>query len=112
MNDPGKSSMLPPAGREGLAADGRALVVVLLAAILVRAALMLAGPWPFDDPDNYLPLARSLIQGQGLSLNGRPTAYRPPLYPMILAPILKILGAQVNWGIAFSTWPWARRRSA
>lgn len=41
-----------------------------------------------DDPDNYLLLARSLASGRGFVLNGRLTAYRPPLYPMILAPLV------------------------
>ena len=39
-----------------------------------------------DDPDGYLALARSLVAGEGLRINGLPTAYRPPLYPILLAP--------------------------
>ncbi len=39
-----------------------------------------------DDPDGYLGLARSLARGEGLRINGRLTAYRPPLYPVLLAP--------------------------
>lgn len=39
-----------------------------------------------DDPDGYLRLARSLVAGDGLRINGRLTAYRPPLYPILLAP--------------------------
>lgn len=44
------------------------------------------------DPDHYLALANSLIDGQGLSYQGRPTAYRPPLYPVLLAPLAGFLG--------------------
>ena len=40
----------------------------------------------FDDPDGYLRLARSIARGEGLRINGRLTAYRPPLYPILLAP--------------------------
>lgn len=39
-----------------------------------------------DDPDGYLGLARSVVRGEGLRINGRLTAYRPPLYPILLAP--------------------------
>jgi hypothetical protein len=44
---------------------------------------------PVEDPDNYLPLARSIAAGQGMLYRGRPTAYRPPLYPLVLAPLVK-----------------------
>jgi 4-amino-4-deoxy-L-arabinose transferase-like glycosyltransferase len=44
-------------------------------------------------------MARSLASGQGFTFNGRPTAYRPPLYPIILAPTV-CLGAWQPWGIA------------
>ena len=36
------------------------LLAIVILAVLVRAAVMARGPAPFDDPDNYLPLARSL----------------------------------------------------
>ena len=62
------------------------LWAVVLLGVLVRAAAMLRGPAVFDDPDNYLPLARSLVAGDGFTWKGRPTAYRPPLYPLLLAP--------------------------
>ena len=54
----------------------------------------------FDDPDNYLPLARAVAAGDGFSLHGRPTAYRPPLYPLLLAPSTLVLGEHALWGIA------------
>lgn len=68
------------------------LVVVVLGGLALRLALV----WPalrsqspgLDDPDQYLPLARSLAEGRGLSQQGRPTAYRPPLYPLTLAPLV------------------------
>jgi 4-amino-4-deoxy-L-arabinose transferase-like glycosyltransferase len=76
------------------------LVAIILLAVLLRAAVMLRGPAAFDDPDNYLPLARSLAEGGGFSLNGHPTAYRPPLYPLMLAPVISTLGARAFWGVA------------
>lgn len=52
------------------------------------------------DPDRYLALARSLAEGRGLSFQGRATAYRPPLYPIALAPIVAVLGDRAGLGIA------------
>ena len=36
----------------------------------------------------YLRLARSIAAGQGMSLDGRPTAFVGPGYPLFLAPLL------------------------
>ncbi|QDV32758.1 phospholipid carrier-dependent glycosyltransferase [Tautonia plasticadhaerens] len=47
---------------------------------------------PPGDPDNYLVLARSLAEGRGLRGFDGPTAYRPPLYPIALAPGVALLG--------------------
>jgi len=52
---------------------------------------MMNGPGRLDDPDNYLTLARSLADGRGFTHEGRPTAYRPPLYPILLAPLVGLL---------------------
>ena len=76
------------------------VLVAVLLAIALRAAAMLAGSGSFEDPDNYLPLASSLASAEGLSWNGRPTAYRPPLYPMILAPLVKFGDERPLLGIA------------
>ncbi len=77
-----------------------ALLAMVILAVLTRAAAMARRTAPFDDPDNYLPLARSLATGVGFSLNGHPTAYRPPLYPFMLAPLFALLGDGAAWGIA------------
>ncbi|WP_152051184.1 dolichyl-phosphate-mannose-protein mannosyltransferase [Tautonia marina] len=68
-------------------------LLILLIGLAFRAALML--PFrhePPSDPDNYLVLARSLADGQGFRVADRPTAYRPPLYPLALAPGVTLLG--------------------
>ena len=70
---------------------GWLLVIILLAGCARLAVSLPRLAAPLDDPDNYLPLARSLAAGDGLQFKGRPTAYRPPLYPMVLAP-LTLLG--------------------
>lgn len=73
-------------------------------AVLARLAIMARGFGPtglvLEDPDNYLPLARSLASGEGFSLDGRLTAYRPPLYPLLLAPLARVLGPRIAWGVA------------
>lgn len=76
------------------------LAAMMLVAIALRVAVMVVGTGQFDDPDNYLPLARSLAAGDGLSLNGHPTAYRPPLYPLLLAPLVTLPGHLPVVGIA------------
>jgi hypothetical protein len=108
------------------------LWAVVVLGVLVRAAIMLKGSGAFDDPDNYLTLARSLAAGNGFALNGRPTAYRPPLYPLLLVPSIALpdngfvwgiallhlgLGAATVWltGIAAQSWglsPWRARLAA
>jgi 4-amino-4-deoxy-L-arabinose transferase-like glycosyltransferase len=76
------------------------LLAIVLLAIGVRAAAMLYGHGGFEDPDNYLPLARSLASGEGFALRGHPTAYRPPLYPILLAPLIPIFGHEPRLGVA------------
>ena len=80
---------------------------ILLAAIVIlgiasRAALM--GPLLREepkDPDDYLLLAESLASGDGYRVGGRPTAYRPPLYPLLLAPGVTLLGDSAGLWVAF-----------
>jgi hypothetical protein len=71
----------------------------MILAVVLRAAVMVRSAGSFDDPDNYLPMARSLAAGDGFCFRGRPTAYRPPLYPLILVPTVG-LGPWQPWGIA------------
>jgi 4-amino-4-deoxy-L-arabinose transferase-like glycosyltransferase len=71
---------------------------IMILAVVLRAALMARGPSAFDDPDNYLPMARSIASGEGFAFKGRPTAYRPPLYPLLLVPAVAV-GGWERWGI-------------
>ena len=68
------------------ASESHLLWTIVLLAVVLRAAVMCVAAGAFDDPDNYLPMARSLASGEGFAFKGRPTAYRPPLYPLMLAP--------------------------
>lgn len=66
----------------------------LISLLIVAAALRLTVSivWAADlqrDPDAYGGLAARLLDGQGfVAPDGRPTAYRPPLYPLLLAAVL------------------------
>ncbi len=79
-------------------ADGRASAprppdLRPLAALLAIAAILRIGVAVFmsddlrSDPDAYVGLAESLTSGAGYSVPGsdRPTAFRPPLLPLLLA---------------------------
>ena len=83
--------------------DGVAARVGLWAALVgaVGLRLALSGPlWTPDiaDPDGYLGLARSVARGEGYTIAGRPTAYRPPLYPLLLTPIVGLVPARIVGG--------------
>ncbi len=78
----------------------KSLWAILLLALLLRVAVMVRGSERFDDPDNYLPMARSLASGEGFALRGRSTAYRPPLYPLMLALLAAGRDEWLPWGIA------------
>jgi 4-amino-4-deoxy-L-arabinose transferase-like glycosyltransferase len=77
------------------------VAAIVAGSILVRLAVMLTGLARLDDPDHYLTLARSLADGRGFALEGRPTAYRPPLYPILLAPLVGTLDRRwLPWGVS------------
>jgi hypothetical protein len=75
---------------------------VVAVGLLARLAAAVPLIGRLEDPDNYLRLARGLAQGDGFAWDGRPTAYRPPLYPLVLAPLVAVCGrgAKVGWVIA------------
>ena len=66
----------------------KAHVVLLLAAFLIRfAAVDFANGPAGDDPDGYAALAENL-RAYGVFGEGKtPTAYRPPLYPVLLRAV-------------------------
>ena len=56
---------------------------------------------PSRGPRQLPPPGAALAEGRGFVWNGRPTAYRPPLYPLVLAPLVAVLGdASCAWGVA------------
>ncbi len=74
------------------------LSAIVVLSIVLRVAVLARGGRVFDDPDNYLPMARSLASGEGFALGGRLTAYRPPLYPLLLVPAVELV-PWAYWGI-------------
>jgi hypothetical protein len=79
---------------------GRWLLAVAALAFLVRLATAAPLLNRVDDPDNYLRLAGALAEGRGFVWDGRPTAYRPPLYPLVLAPLVAAFGGGAPLGAA------------
>lgn len=72
---------------------------MLALAFLLRAAA--AWHWRGEltnDRDGYRAIAENLLKDRGFSSDGEhPTAFRPPLYPLLLA-VVSVVGDQ--WGVA------------
>jgi 4-amino-4-deoxy-L-arabinose transferase-like glycosyltransferase len=69
------------------------LLVILGAGLIVRvAAIALFHPPLFSDQIDYAALGQSLAHGTGYTLDGHPTAFRPPGYPLLLAISFTLFG--------------------
>ena len=83
---------LPP---EPTVTPWRILVPLLLAAFVLRYGYILQiDTPPFSDMADYETMAFNLLDGQGLVMNTPHMvykAYRPPLYPLFIAAIYKVL---------------------
>ncbi|MBI2824541.1 MAG: glycosyltransferase family 39 protein [Planctomycetia bacterium] len=67
------------------------LLIVLAATVAIRTAAIAFSPDAFvRDVDGYRALAESLAAGGGYAIDGVATAYRPPLYPLLLAALAKL----------------------
>lgn len=64
------------------------LVFTVLSIALVAFAVKVGTPPRYYDEEAYLEIARNISEGEGFSLNGVPTANRPPAWPLILAVCL------------------------
>jgi 4-amino-4-deoxy-L-arabinose transferase-like glycosyltransferase len=79
---------------------------ILLAALAIRIIFVLATPnyTLVADALDYDRHATSIVQGHGFALSyGRPTAFRPPAYPIFLAGVYEVVGTgdkaqRVEWG--------------
>jgi hypothetical protein len=74
------------------ARSGALLVIIGLIAVmslgLLAYAVKTGAPLRYDDERQYVDIAKNLRDGQGFELNGSPTAYRPPAWPVLLAVFL------------------------
>jgi hypothetical protein len=83
--------------------SGRWILIVAGMGLVARLAATVPLLGRLEDPDNYLRLAQTLAEGRGFVWDGRPTAYRPPLYPLVLAPLVAAFGGsgpRLGWAIA------------
>lgn len=75
------------------------LAVIIATAFLLRLAWILVSEWqplPDDDAFRYDFAARALADGRGyIHLNGEPTAFWPPAYPLLLALLYTLFGQHV-----------------
>ncbi len=63
-----------------------AFCAVLLLALLIRGGVLLVTPSALTvDTDGYRRLAENLVTHGTFGVDDAPTAYRPPLYPLLLA---------------------------
>lgn len=82
--------------------------IIILGLILVSAAARLAllkgNQWRLaEDVDDYLRLAENLAEWGTFGSYDIPTAFRPPLYPLVLAPLFWLqshLGLAWGWRVA------------
>lgn len=79
----------------------RSLLTLLLLAFTTRcAAVVLRYDCLSVDRDAYLAIAENLQAGHGFcSVAGQPTAFRPPLYPVVLAVCLALGGTPAIAGL-------------
>lgn len=66
------------------------MVFAVLAVVNFIYAFKAGYPLRYHDERQYLEIAQSLAQGDGFLLNGKPTAYRPPVWPLLLAALLVV----------------------
>jgi len=77
--------------------SGHFLFGILTVALCARlAAAVWFTPPPISDGLDYVAIARSLARGEGYTLEGVSTAYRPPGYPLLLASSFTLLGESLT----------------
>lgn len=101
-----KRNVLPEIGTNDPVLSSRQekvlIAVVLAVAVLSRsAALWIFSDTITDDRDAYLAIAQNVADGNGFTTTDaeHPTAYRPPLYPLLIAVVFKLGGCPVAVGV-------------
>ncbi len=73
--------------------SGTLLLCILAAGLIARiATVALFHPPLFSDDLDYVALGKSVAHGDGYQIDGHPTAYRPPGYPLLLAFSFRFFG--------------------
>lgn len=79
-----------------------AVAATVALALALRLAWIAYSDWrplPDDDAFRYDWFARKLAEGAGfVHLNGKPTAFWPPGYALLLAPLYRLFGPDALWG--------------
>ena len=76
------------------------IVVIVLAIVLRAAALRVGTAHLTDDRDDYLLVAQQYVEyGYWTPFKGIPNSFRPPLYPLVVAAILKAGGGSIALGV-------------
>jgi hypothetical protein len=74
------------------ATSGTLVVIIgligVLSLALVIYAIKTGAPLRYEDERQYVEIANNVRQGRGFVLDGSPTAYRPPAWPLLLAIFL------------------------
>lgn len=86
-----------PQSPSDVPASRRRLIVALAVIAVLAIALRGLAVWCLadglrQDTDGYRAVAQSLLDHGDFLRDGRPTAWRPPLYPLLLAKLLWIAG--------------------
>ncbi|HWQ29131.1 MAG TPA: glycosyltransferase family 39 protein [Dehalococcoidia bacterium] len=93
--------------REALSASTLALAAVVTLAVALRLVWIAYSDWrplPDDDAFRYDWFARNLAEGTGfVHLNGKPTAFWPPGYPLLVAPFYFLFGPDPLWAQLLNT---------
>jgi hypothetical protein len=88
-------------------ADLLAIGAVALVVRIAYAAVLRGDYRPDSDADSYFQIARALSEGRGFVQSmpfghDHPTAGRPPLYPVLVAPLFDLFGVHVGVAQAFN----------
>ncbi len=62
----------------------------VLALCLMAYAWSTGTPMKYQDERDYVAIASSVGNGDGFAANGSPTAFRPPIWPLILAGFMRL----------------------
>ena len=82
--------------------DLKRMTMVLTIAFFLRiAAIVVWNDSLSQDTDAYRGIAEKIAAGEGFSNpeTGRPTAFRPPLYPLVIAALLKLGAGAIVLGV-------------